>query len=319
MTGHESVNRRDVLKAAGVAVAGVATSGMVGLSPSRAADDAEPLLIIDCHAHIYGEDEQRYPTIEQPYRPPAGKGTVSHLREEMQAAGVGYATAIQTSTFYRWDNRFTADSSRENKDFLVGVVTLDPDDPGSPELLEKYVREFNVRGMRSIPAASGRLDDPGVERLWAAAERLGIVINVLVNRDKLGEIETLVRQHPDLDVVIDHCLNIKAGPDLPPTLDAMRTLAMLPRVNAKLTFLPTGSEEPYPCRDLHAACRTILEAFGSDRCLWGSNFPCELWCPRVTYAQHLRIFTHELGLEPDAIRDVLGRTAHRLWFEQRRV
>jgi predicted TIM-barrel fold metal-dependent hydrolase len=68
------------------------------------------MLIIDCHAHIYGDDEKKYPAIDKPYRPPNGTGTLEHLRREMKAAGVQYVTAIQTSTFYRWDNRFTADS-----------------------------------------------------------------------------------------------------------------------------------------------------------------------------------------------------------------
>lgn len=279
-------------------------------------DDAAPL-VIDCHAHLYGEDERKYPTIEQPYRPPPGTGTIAHLRREMRDAGVRYVTAIQTSTFYRWDNRFTADASRENREFMVGVCTLDPDDASSPATLEKYVRHDNVRGMRSIAAQSGRLDDPGVAALWSTAERLGIVINVLVNADKRGEIETLVERHPKLRVVIDHCLNIKAGPEREPTVKAMQALAALPNVHAKLTFIPTGSAEEYPCRDMHEPCLAVIEAFGPQRCVWGSDFPCELWCPKVTYAQHLRIFTHELGLGEAAQRDILGETARRLWFSDR--
>ncbi|MGD9858245.1 MAG: amidohydrolase, partial [Planctomycetaceae bacterium] len=105
----------------------------------------------------------------------------------------------------------------------------------------------------------------------------------------------------------------------PPTLDAMRALALLPKAHAKLTFIPTGSEEPYPCRDMHDACRAVIEAFGSERCVWGSDFPCELWCPKVTYAQHLRIFTHELNLDQETQKDVLGRTAQRLWFKPRQA
>lgn len=291
---------------------GLATSGGLAVEDKR-----EPLLIIDCHAHIYGEDEEKYPTIEKPYRPPAGKGTVSHLQREMKAAGVRFVTAIQTSTFYRFDNRFTADSAKHNSDFMVGVVTLDPDDPRSPEMLEAYVKESNVRGMRSIPAKSGRLDDPGVERLWAKAETLGIVINALVNRDKRAEVEALAGRHPDLNVVIDHCLNLAAGPLLESTLKDVVRLAKLPRVNAKLTFIPTGSAEPYPCRDLHDACRAVIDAFGGDRCVWGSDFPCELWTPKVSYAQHLKIFTHELGLDEQTKRAVLGETARRLWFTPR--
>lgn len=275
------------------------------------------MLIIDCHAHIYSDDEQKYPTIDKPYRPPAGTGTPTHLRREMQASGVRYLTAIQTSTFYRWDNRFIADSAKTHRDWMVGVCTLDPDDSHSPGLLEQYVRESNVKGMRSIPAADGRLDHPGVLALWQMAERLGIVINALVNRDKKPEIEQLIARVPRLRVVIDHCLNVKAGPEAEPTVAAMVALAKHPTLHAKLTFIPTGTAEDYPGRDLHDACREIIKAYGPDRCVWGSDFPCELWCPKMSYARHLRIFTHELGLDDPAKEAILGKTAHRLWFADR--
>jgi predicted TIM-barrel fold metal-dependent hydrolase len=289
-------------------------------------ESERPPLVIDCHAHIYAEDDARYPTIAEPYRPPAGKGTIAHLREEMKANGVRYATAVQTSTYYGWDNRFTSDSSRDNADVMVGVCTLDPDDPKSPALLEEYVKEKNVRGMRSIPAKSHRLDDPGVEALWAAAERLGIVINVLANREQRAEIELLVKRHPRLRVVIDHCLNLKAGPTLEPTLRDVLALAGHANVYAKLTFIPTGSAQAYPCRDMHDPCRAVIQAFGPGRCVWGSNFPCELWCRdpedktrvRTSYAQHLAIFARELGLSEREKRGILGETAKGLWFESAR-
>jgi len=313
MNSKHSTTRRAFLQTGGAAVAaGLASSGPGAIV--TAADDST--MIIDCHAHIYGEDEQKYPTIEKPYRPPPGTGIVAHLKREMNAAGVRHVTAIQTSTYYGWDNRFTADTARDNKGTMVGVVTLDPDDPQSPDMLEKYVEQFNVRGMRSYPAKSGRLDESGVERLWATAERLGIVINVLVNRDKRGEVEQLVERHPRLSVVIDHCLNLKAGPMLEPTLKDMLALARLPNTHAKLTFIPTGSAGPFPCRDMHDACRAVVDAFGPHRCVWGSDFPCQLWCPKVTYAQHLQIFTKVLGFDEAAKKAILGETAQRLWFRR---
>jgi predicted TIM-barrel fold metal-dependent hydrolase len=276
----------------------------------------QPSLVIDCHAHVYGEDEAAYPPIAKPYRPPAGKGAVAHLLREMLDNGVSHATAIQTSTFYGWDNRFLADCAHQQRDVLVGVCTLNPDDRASPALLERYVRESNVRGMRSIPAKSGRLDDPGVDALWATAERLGIVINVLVDRDKTDEVEALARRHRSLRIVIDHCLNLKTGATLEPTLADLERLAKLPNLHAKLTFIPTGSAEAYPCRDLHGACQRVIKAFTPERCVWGSNFPCELWNPKVTYAQHLAIFTRELGLSAEAKAAILGATARRLWFQR---
>jgi predicted TIM-barrel fold metal-dependent hydrolase len=67
---------------------------------------------------------------------------------------------------------------------------------------------------------------------------------------------------------------------------------------------------------MHDACRRIIRAYGPERCLWGSAFPCELWCPRTTHAQHPRLFTHELGLDQHALESILGKTAHALYFER---
>ena len=97
--------------------------------------------IIDTHAHIYSPDEDRYPTIEGPLRPPQGKGSLEDLREESRANGVRAVCVIQTSTFYRFDNRYILDSSKANPDWVAGVCTLDPDDPRSPSLLVRNARE----------------------------------------------------------------------------------------------------------------------------------------------------------------------------------
>jgi predicted TIM-barrel fold metal-dependent hydrolase len=293
------------------------SSAAVACLPALASaidSQADAPLIIDCHAHIYSEDEQKYPPMAKPYRPPAGKGTIAHLRELLRANGVRHAMAIQTKTFYEWDNRFVADASLANRDVLAGVCTLNPDDSHSPELLERYVKHFNIRGLRSIPAQSGRLDDPLVEALWSASERLGIVVCVLVNRDQRAELETLAARHPKLNVVIDHSLNLAAGPNYEATLSDMIALAKRPNLHAKLSYVVTGSAEQYPFRDMHDSCRQIIKAYGAERCVWGSDFPCELWCPKATYNQHLRVFTHELGLSDHDKRHILGETPRRLWF-----
>jgi predicted TIM-barrel fold metal-dependent hydrolase len=270
--------------------------------------------IIDCHAHIYGEDEKKYPPIDEPYRPPKGTGTLTHLRREMRNAGVKLVTAVQTSTFYRWDNRFTVESARTNRDWMVGICTLDPDDGLSPGLLEHYVRNDNVRGMRTIPASSGNLDDPGVAKLWEKAQRLGIVINAFINRDKSEELDTLLKRFAKVRVVLDHCLSLKAGVDLGKTMAELIKLAKHPSLYAKMTFVPAGSDKEYPFKDMHDACREIIKVFGPRRCVWGSAFPCELWCPKASYAQHLKVFTQELGLDKETQEAILGKTAEKLWF-----
>jgi predicted TIM-barrel fold metal-dependent hydrolase len=66
---------------------------------------------------------------------------------------------------------------------------------------------------------------------------------------------------------------------------------------------------------MHAPCLKIVEAYGAGRCVWGSDFPCELWTPRVTYTEHLRIFQSVLPLPDQARVQILGETARRLWFQ----
>jgi predicted TIM-barrel fold metal-dependent hydrolase len=271
-------------------------------------------MIIDCHAHIYSEDEKKYPPMPKPYRPPPGTGTVAHLRREMKASGVRFVAAIHTLTFYRWDQRFTVDTSKANPDIMVGVCNLNPEDPESPRLLERYVRDFNVRGLRTTPEGNVQLDHPGVVALWEMAHWLGIPVNVLIRHDKADQLAALLKRMPQLHVVLDHCMHLAAGPALDATVAAVVKLAEFPNLNAKLSFIPTGSAEAYPCADMHGPCRAIIKAYGPDRCVWGSDFPCELWCPKVTYAQHLKIFTHELGLDQRTKDAILEKTPQRLWF-----
>jgi predicted TIM-barrel fold metal-dependent hydrolase len=270
--------------------------------------------VIDTHAHIYSPDEKRYPPIAQPLRPPGAKGSLEDLRKESRASGVTHVCAIQTSTFYRFNNSYICDSAVANKQWVAGVCTLDPDDASSPATLLHFAKTFGVKGMRSIPARDGRLDHPGVRALWRAAMDLNLVINVLISRDKAAECATLLNAFPKLRVVLDHCLNLKAGPDEQAILDGVLRLSRHNNLHAKLTFVPTGSQTAFPCADMHSSCLKIIEAFGPDRCIWGSDFPCELWTPRVSYAEHIRIFREVLPLSPSARQSILGDTAQKLWF-----
>ena len=110
----------------------------------------------------------------------------------------------------------TTDISATAHGWAAGVCTLDPDDPHSPGLLTQYAREYGLKGMRSIPARDGRLDHSGVRALWKTALDEGIVINVLINRDRADHASRLLADFPKLRVVLDHCLNLKVGPEMQP-------------------------------------------------------------------------------------------------------
>jgi L-fuconolactonase len=272
------------------------------------------VLILDTHAHIYSEDETRYPPAQKPLRPPGASGSFASLKRVTQASGVAGVCIVQPTTCYGWDNRFICDTAATAPNWTAGVCTLDPDDPHSPGLIQHYVKKYGIRALRSYPAKDRKLDSPEVSALWKACGEIGIVINVLCNREHAGGLARMLEKFRRQPVVIDHCLNLKAGPDHDAILSDMLRLARYPNAHAKLTILATGSAEEYPFRDMHESCRAILRAYTPDRCVWGSDFPCELWTPKATYAQNLRLFTEELGLEAGAKEAILGKTALRLYF-----
>ena len=117
-------------------------------------------------------------------------------------------------------------------------------------------------------------------------------------------------------MILDHAAYPKAidGADSG-TVNGVVEIAKFANLNVKLTFVVTGSDEEYPFADMHAIVRRIVDAFGAGRCMWGSDFPCELWLKKASYAQHLALFTEAVDLSAGEREAILGETAMRVWFE----
>jgi predicted TIM-barrel fold metal-dependent hydrolase len=271
-------------------------------------------MIVDTHAHIYHGDEARYPMKDEPSRPEPGLGTIEHLRLEVEANGVERVVLVQTGSAYRWDNRLLADTARAHADWAVGVCTLDPEGEESPAELERLAAGYNVRGVR-VEVASGRYHHEQAERLWRRAGEVGAVVCAHLQRGYLGELAALLDRFPQVQVVLDHCAYPKAAAGLADgaIVEAV-ALARYRQLNVKLSFAVTGSQEQFPFRDSHAQLRRVIDAFGPERCIWGSDFPCEHWLKKATYGQHLAVFADELGLSPGEKEQVLGGAATRLFF-----
>jgi len=141
------------------------------------------MLIVDIHVHLDSTDEVRYPKAPNHLRPPPGTGTLEHLREEVRVNEVARVVLVQTGSYYRFDNRLTVDTTNENRTWTTGVCTLDPLDPESPDLLTRYARTCNIRGLRfgPTPGCTPVFGHEGHQRLWETAAGLGLVLCVLIN------------------------------------------------------------------------------------------------------------------------------------------
>ena len=274
------------------------------------------MLIIDCHAHISSADEDRYPPKDDPLRVPGGKASINDLRTVSRTNGVTAVRAVQTVSFYDYDNRYLCDATKANPDWVAGVCTLDPDDPRSPGMMERFVRHYGVKTLRSTPGNNRTtFDHEGVRRLWKTCADVGATIDIFLMRlEWVESAEKLLREFPNINVGFDHCMDLKPGPLYAKTLSEVLRLTKYKNLYAKVDFISTGTAIGYPGPDLHDAAMKIIDAYGPERCVWGSNFPNVLWTPKLTYAEHLGIFTRELPLGEKARAQVLGETARRLWF-----
>lgn len=224
--------------------------------------------------------------------------------------------AIQTVSFYGYDNRYLVDSTREHRDWMCGVCTLDPDDARSPELLRTFIRRYGVRSLRSIPSGKAKsFDDAGVRALWKIAVDEGITIDLFLMQHAMVESAAkLIAEFSQLTLGFCHCMDLKPGPNLARDLKAVCELARFKNLYAKVDFIGTGTQRDFPCDDLHDAALQVVRAYGPERCVWASCYPNEIWTPKITYEQHLRIFTEVLPLKESERKLILGENARKIWF-----
>jgi predicted TIM-barrel fold metal-dependent hydrolase len=82
-------------------------------------------------------------------------------------------------------------------------------------------------------------------------------------------------------------------------------LAKFPNVSVKLSTTPFYSAESYPFRDMTVHIRRLFDAFGPQRCYWGTDLTNSF--NKCTYRQRVTHFTETLDfLSADDKRWVMG-------------
>jgi L-fuconolactonase len=152
--------------------------------------------------------------------------------------------------------------------------------------------------------------------IGAALDRLtelGLRFDALVRSKHLPYLLERVKRHPELPVVIDHVAkpNI-AGGELAVWRERIAPLARAPRVYCKLSGLLTEAP-PGSGRDVLAPyVDTVLELFGPERLMWGSDWPVLNIAAR--YATWATLTDQLLeGLSAEERQAVLGGTAVRFY------
>lgn len=270
------------------------------------------MIITDAQVHTWPAE-----SASRPWEP-GGAGyahrpsfEVGELLAEMDRAGVARAVLVPPG----WEgdrNDYALAAAAAHPGRLAVMVRLPLATPLPPADLDALLDRPQVVGVRltfTRGAARRWLDDGTADWLWPllAARRTPLSVYAPGNLAAIGGI---AERHPELPVVLDHAgLALGArGEDLRTALTGVRALARFPNVVVKASCLPNYADDGYPFRSLHDFVHRLLDAFGPQRVVWGSD----LTRLRCTYAEAVRLFTQALGLPADEVELVTGGAVSRL-------
>ena len=232
--------------------------------------------VIDAQVHAYERDRPGRPWIGFLHGPPEVTG--DQMVAAMDEVGVDGAILVSPYSMYRYDASYAVEVHARHPDRFGMVKPFDPRAVDVAEQVEEWARRDGVVGARIMlpdPFAV-EADDPGLNRILAAGARTGLAVNVLCwgNAPLLGG---LAKRNPNARIVLDH-LGIKQPfePPAPPEpfadLPKVLSLARFDNVAIKITGACTLSHKPYPFDDIWDPLQRIFDAFGIDRCLWGTDW-----------------------------------------------
>ena len=147
----------------------------------------------------------------------------------------------------------------------------------------------------------------------AAVADAGLVYDLLTKTPHLQAALETVRALPQLSFVVDHISKPVIGGDLDPWASGLRALATQPNVDCKLSGMVTeASWTDWKVSDLQPYADVVLDAFGPDRVMFGSDWPvCLLAASYGEVVQAAEALTASLSTpEQEAI---FSNTARRLY------
>jgi L-fuconolactonase len=245
-----------------------------------------PLRIVDAHVHLW--DPARtdwYPYLSRP--PAGGPGDASRMyrrfdidtyRSETSGWNVEKFVNVAAATGrHSVDETVELDqnaSAGRGPDAIIGGLPPPDTVTEAVALLDRQMAAPRFRGVRPMGANPGPLPEPDVLR---ALQDRNLVFELMAHTDQLAEAAAGLAGFEDLVVVVEHTGwphsdSAEERDRWQRGIDALAGLGA--NVACKLSGLamPFGS---VAVEDLGPWLEYALDAFGTDRCLFASNFPVD--------------------------------------------
>lgn len=237
-------------------------------------------MIIDTHQHFWRYSAEEYGWIDQSMSAIAQDFLPADLVEETRRVGVDGVVTVQA--------RQTLDETRwllalaDEHPLVRGVVGWVP--LAAPDCREqlKVLDHPRLKGVRHVvhdePDDQFILGGPFNDGV-ALLEEFDLAYDILVFERHLPQTIEFVDRHPDGRFVLDHIAKPKiAAGEIEPWRSNIQRLAERHNVACKVSGLVTeASWEGWTPEDLSPYLDTVLDAFGPERLMFGSDWPvCRL-------------------------------------------
>jgi L-fuconolactonase len=234
------------------------------------------------------------------------------LEPEMRVHGVQHtilANALHSRAETRW--MLGLAETHESVAGVIGWVNLAQ--PVERVRLDiASIQETKLVAVRHIlqfePDQEWVLREDVIEGLRAVAT-MGLAYDLLINPAQLSLVPRLSDLIPELRMVIDHVAkpNIKNGA-IQPWAAGIKAAAENSQVYCKLSGMVTEADlQTWKSKDLLPFVDVALEAFGTDRVMFGSDWPvCTLAAEYVDVYRALSVNLNEiLGTVPESITNAI--------------
>jgi L-fuconolactonase len=235
-------------------------------------------MIIDSHVHFWKYDKKRdawmkdMKVLQQDYLP-------ATLVPTLKRNEVNGCVAVQADQS-ELETHFLVELSKTNP-IIKGVVGWTDLRATNVEARLEYFSQYHViKGYRHIVQGEPLdfLDGKDFRNGIRALQRYGYTYDVLIYHHQLKPAVEFVSTFPDQKFVVDHC----AKPDIR-TKDIndwkalITAMAAHPNVYCKLSGLFTEADwKEWSAGDFYPYLDTVFEAFGTDRLMFGSDWPVML-------------------------------------------
>jgi len=234
------------------------------------------MLRIDAHQHFWKYDPAQYGWIGDNMSLIRRDFLPEHLASEMKLSGIGASIAVQAAGAGETEWLLELANAWP---FIVGVVGWVPlTDPRVGSEIERLARNPKLRGLRHVvqdePDPSYILRDDfnaGVRQVTGA----GLVYDILIFERHLPAVIQFVDRHPNQVFVLDHIAKprIKEGL-ISEWRRNIRELARRSNVYCKISGIVTETDwSQWTPEQVHVYVDIVLEAFGADRLMFGSDWP----------------------------------------------